>query len=53
MMEKENEGFLPSLKFLSLFLLKVFIGAPKVVLGLWLKLSLKDILCNFLSIGEQ
>lgn len=35
--------------FLPLFFFKVFIAAPKVVLGLWLNLSLKDILCNFLS----
>lgn len=41
------EGFSPS------HFLKVFIAAPKVVLGLWLNLSLKNILCNFLSIGEE
>lgn len=34
------------------FFFKVFIAAPKVVLGLWLNLSLRDVLCNLVSVGE-
>lgn len=46
---KTDDGKIKWRLFSLFFFFKVFIAAPKVVLGLWLNLSLKDILCNFLS----